>query len=356
MIWLVGLLASGLAMLARLAGLFAGWDARLLKGPGEFPLWVELVCAVLFAFGTAMVASQVTAPKFRAGLIAAILLQPASAMAVGALAGVRVSPFTWLVAILTALGGVAAYRFSSAGKRAGLVRDVFGKHLSTEALARLLGQSDAMESRATKATILSARYLGADWAVVEDVAHRLREQSAWVEVQTGNRLLAVWNLPLTVDSPAAGAVEASLDLGDDWQRGVATGEVRGELTSGAEQWQMRGLAFEKSDALCQANNTFGSRVLLDLATADLVRDSIILRPVDFLVLPASEMATEVFEPLAMATEATPEAVARRDRFWEAVIFFRQKRFAEALAAFDKSGKDPVVQYYQKRLEKLTSSH
>lgn len=358
MIWLIGLVAAGVALLGRLGGLYQSWEAHLLAalhlpvGHGTFPLWVEVLCTVLFACGTAVIGMEVTSSRFRLGLVLAILLQPVSAAAVGALAGMWVPPFTWLVGIVAALLGIAAYRFSTVGKRQRLVREVFGKHLSSESIARLLLQHDAISPKTRPATILSARYLGSDWSRVEETARRLREASAWVELQTGNRLLAVWNMPLELGLSAVNAVESTLNLTSDWQVGVATGEVFGELLT--NHWQMRGPAFEKADALCQANTTFGSQVLVDLATADLVRDQVVLRPVDFLTLPSSEIGVEIFEPLALTRLASEEAVARRDRFWEAVIFFRQKRFAEALSAFQKSGDDAVVRYYLKRLEKLTS--
>jgi hypothetical protein len=360
MIWVVGVVASGLAILGRFGGLFQGWETQLSGhlGVGQrgLPLWVEIVCAVLFAFGTAIVGMQVTSSRYRFGLIAAILLQPLSATAVGALTGTWVSPCTWLVAIIAALAGVAGYRVSAAGKRERLIRQIYGKNLSEASLARLLQQPDALTPKTRPSTVLSARYLGNEWAEIDALASRLREQSAWVEVQTGNRLLAVWNMPLELGTSAVNAVESTLDLAADWQVGVATGDVIGECLPETNLWQMRGAAFEKADALCQANTTFGSRVLLDLTTADLVRDLIVLRPVDLFVLPATELAVEIFEPLALTTKASEEAVAQRDRFWEGVIFFRQKRFSEAQAAFQKSGDDPVVLYYRKRLEKLTSSY
>lgn len=357
-IWLIGIVASGLAMLGRFGGLYEDWNVRFLNLPkemGNFPLWVELVCVGLFAFGTAIVGMQITEAKFRRGLLLAILLQPISAAAVGELAGCWISPFAWLVSIVSAWLGVVAYRLTNAGKRERQIREIFGKYLSRDSLAKLLRDPFAFSAKTAQATILSARYLGNDWSEIEKQANRFRENSAWVELQTGNRLLAVWDMPLSLPAAAENAIEASLGMSDDWQAGVATGEVCGELLAEVQQWQMSGAVFEKADALCQANATFGSHILLDLPTSDTVRESIILRPVEFLILPASELGVEVFQPLALVKNASEEAVQQRDCFWEAVIFFRQKRFSEALAAFHKSGNDAVVQYYLRRLEKLTSS-
>lgn len=355
----ISLIASGVALLARFGGLFHSWDANTaaaLHVPlanAAIPLWLDAICAVLFATGTAIIGVQISASRFRLGLLLATLLQPVSAMAVGALACSWVSPFSWLTAIVSSLLGIAIYHFSDAGKRKLRLQFVFGKNLSESSLTQLKNEPTSFDSKSAEATVLSARFLGKDWSTVEAAAALLREKSAWVELQTGNRLLAVWNIPLPVSDGPVRAVEATLELAADWQIGVATGEVSGQLPA-SDQWQMHGTPFEKADALCQANTTFGSHILLDLATADRVRDSFVLRPVDFLKLPAHEMSVEIFEPLASSETASDETVAQRDRFWEAVIFFRQKRFSEALAAFKKSGDDPVVHYYLTRLEKLTS--
>ncbi len=355
-IWLIGIFASGLALLGLFGGAFASWNA-IWPGNGAmiFPLWVEAVCAVLFALGTAFVGMQVTAPKYQVGLLLVILLQPLSASAVGQLVGVRVPPFAWLVAIIAAWLGVVAYRFTGVGKRERLLRDIFGKNLSDESLARLRPMPDALSARTVRATVLSARHTGGDWNEVERLAAHLREHSAWVEVQAGNRLLGVWDIPLALPTPAETAVVATLGLGDGWQAGMATGEVSGECISATRQWNMSGAVFEKAGALCLANETFGSRLLLDLPTADLVRDSIVVRPVDFFVLPGADLGVEIFEPLASTARASREILAERDAFWEAVIFFRQRRFSEASSALHKSGNDPVVDYYRRRIEKLTPS-
>ena len=354
----ISLIASGLALLVRVGGLLQSWDANTaaaLHVPlanAAIPFWLDAICAALFATGTAIIGVQVSASRFRFGLLFATLLQPISAMGVGALAGSWVSPFTWQTAIASSLLGITVYHFSDAGKRERRLQLVFGKNLSESSLTQLKNEPASLDSRSVEATVLSARFLGHDWAEVETAAAFLREKSAWVELQTGNRLLAVWNIPLPVTDGPDRPVEATLELAAHWQIGVSTGEVSGRLPA-SDQWQMQGTPFEKADALCQANATFGSHILLDLATADRVRDSFVLRPVDFLKLPTHAMKVEIFEPLASSQTASAEIVAQRDRFWEAVIYFRQKRFSEALAAFQKSGDDPVVDYYLTRLEKLS---
>jgi len=355
---LATLLAGGLAIWSRLSGFFAGWDTawQMHLGVADavfgLPLWLELICDGLFAAGTAAVALEVTSWKSRLGLICATGLQPFSALAVGVLAGVWISPFPGLLSIFAAWAAIQGWQMSKAGQREKFFRQLFGRHLSAESLRTLLQQPDALRSTTLEATVLSARLPGQEWERVEAAARYLQSRGAWVEVQTDNRLLAVWNTPLAVADPATSAVEAVLGLEDGWQVGVASGCLEVELEPKQNKWQMRGTAFAQAEALNQANATFGSRILLDLATNDLVSRSVITRPVDLFVQPGAEWGLEIFEPRALLAGAAPEMIEQRDRFWEAVIFYRQKRFAEALQALQKAGQDPVVEFYRKRLENL----
>jgi hypothetical protein len=45
---------------------------------------------------------------------------------------------------------------------------------------------------------------------------------------------------------------------------------------------------------------------------------------------------EIYEPLWLTAEAKPEHIARRDSFWSGVVLYREKRWAEAYAEFQKA--------------------
>src|SRR6266404_559714 len=66
---------------------------------------------------------------------------------------------------------------------------------------------------------------------------------------------------------------------------------------------------------------------------------------------------EIYEPLWPAAEAKPEQLARRDCFWNGVVFYREKRWAEAYSEFQKARgpneeEDMPLQLYLRRLEPL----
>ena len=64
---------------------------------------------------------------------------------------------------------------------------------------------------------------------------------------------------------------------------------------------------------------------------------------------------EVYELLGLTENATAEEIIRRDRFWTAIVFFRERRWNEALAEFnrargDNGEVDQPLQWYFRRLE------
>ena len=108
---------------------------------------------------------------------------------------------------------------------------------------------------------------------------------------------------------------------------------------------------------CALNRFYGSRALMDTATFDRVSEAVVARPIDFVSGLNSHDRLEVYEPLWLAAEAGPERVAQRDSFWSGVVLYREKRWAEAYAEFQKARgseteDDPALEFYLRRLEPL----
>jgi len=106
---------------------------------------------------------------------------------------------------------------------------------------------------------------------------------------------------------------------------------------------------------CALNHFYGSNALMDTPTFDQVSETVVARPIDFLSGLNSHDRLEIYEPLWLAAEATPEHIARRDSFWSAVVLYREKRWAEAYNEFQKARgseqeEDPPLQFYLRKLE------
>ena len=66
---------------------------------------------------------------------------------------------------------------------------------------------------------------------------------------------------------------------------------------------------------------------------------------------------EIYEPVALALNASREVITRRDAFWNGVVLYREKRWAEAYSQFQNARgpegeEDRPLQLYLRRLEPL----
>jgi class 3 adenylate cyclase len=114
---------------------------------------------------------------------------------------------------------------------------------------------------------------------------------------------------------------------------------------------------ELARRFCVANRFYGSKVLIGPRTFELASRYIVARPIDFLSGVNSRERHEIYEPLWPAANANPEQLARRDCFWIGVVFYREKRWAEAYSEFQKARgpnekEDAPLQLYLRRLEPL----
>ena len=145
----------------------------------------------------------------------------------------------------------------------------------------------------------------------------------------------------------------------DMRAGVSSGAI----IAGALKDSQRPLLLAGGEPIdlarrfCALNNFYGSSALIDTPTFDRVSDTVVARPIDFVSGLNSHDRIEIYEPLWLAVEAKPERVARRDAFWNGVVLYREKRWAEAYSEFQKARAsededDPPLQFYLRRLEPL----
>ena len=211
---------------------------------------------------------------------------------------------------------------------------------------------------------------------IRDVADRLLEAGSYIQAADGEGVVAIFGFPDSNAEHADKAVRVALDLVQDFcERQQDNGEIPGNcaahvgITSGtiivaplkaSERPALltSGEPVELARRMCAANRLYGSHILIGTRTFDLVSKAIVARPIDFLKEADSQDRHEVYEPLWLASEAKPEHIARRDFFWNGVVLYREKRWAEAYAEFQKARgsdeeDDAPLQFYLRRLEPLT---
>ena len=211
---------------------------------------------------------------------------------------------------------------------------------------------------------------------IRDVADRLLEAGSYIQAADGEGVVAIFGFPDNNAEHADKAVRVALDLVQDFcERQQDNGEMPGNcaahvgITSGTiivaplkagerPALLTSGEPVELARRMCAANRLYGSHILIGTRTFDLAGKAIVARPIDFLKESASQDRHEIYEPLWVASEAKPEHIARRDFFWNGVVLYREKRWAEAYTEFQKARgsddeDDAPLQFYLRRLEPLT---
>ena len=151
------------------------------------------------------------------------------------------------------------------------------------------------------------------------------------------------------DAPASVGVHAGISSGIMIMAPVKNNGQRGVLATGEP--------VELARRFCIANRFYGSRVLLGPRTFELASKILVARPIDFLSGVDVRERHEIYEPVALALEASRDQITRRDAFWNGVVLYREKRWAEAYSQFQNARgpegeEDRPLQLYLRRLEPL----
>src|SRR5213595_3410262 len=208
----------------------------------------------------------------------------------------------------------------------------------------------------------------------ETTAH-LIEQGAYLHAADGEGVVAIFVFPTPNSEHAQQAVRVVLDINKNFRerredgedvfdkRGICAGISAGTIVAGALKDSQRPLLLASGEPIdlarrfCALNRFYGSTALMDTRTFDRVSDTVVSRPIDFVSGLNSHDRLEIYEPLCLAAEAGPQRVAQRDSFWSGVILYREKRWAEAYAEFQKARgseteDNPPLEFYLRRLEPL----
>ena len=220
-----------------------------------------------------------------------------------------------------------------------------------------------------------AAFTEATGKFIRETAARLVEEGAYLQAADGEGVVGVFGFPAPDPEHTQKAARVVLDLiknsrerDEDKEKVASSGDIRagissGAIIAGALQESRRPLLLTSGEPIdlarrfCALNRFYGSRALMDTSTFDRVSEAVVARPIDFVSGLNSHDRLEVYEPLWLAAEAGPERVAQRDSFWSGVVLYREKRWAEAYAEFQKARgseteDDPALEFYMRRLEPL----
>ena len=202
----------------------------------------------------------------------------------------------------------------------------------------------------------------------------LLNAGAYLHAADGEGVVAIFGFPGAATDHAEKAVRAAFDLKQLFTTpvqssngenplnigahiGISSGSIIAGPTTENRDIFVMGEAIELARRFCVANRFYGSRILIGPRTFELASNFFVARPIDFLTGVSAQERHEIYEPLAVAADAPGDLVARRDSFWNGVVLYREKRWAEAYKEFQKARgpaeeEDAPLNLYLRRLEPL----
>ncbi|HEV2839981.1 MAG TPA: adenylate/guanylate cyclase domain-containing protein [Chthoniobacterales bacterium] len=200
-----------------------------------------------------------------------------------------------------------------------------------------------------------------------------RKAGAYIESAGGEGVVAIFGFPESDKQHAEKATRKAMALTQAFSQaaksdgpasiGVHAGVSSGIMimapvkNNGQRSLLATGEPVELARRFCIANRFYGSRVLLGPRTFELASKILVARPIDFLSGVDVRERHEIYEPVVLALEASRDQITRRDAFWNGVVLYREKRWAEAYSQFQNARgpegeEDRPLQLYLRRLEPL----
>ena len=392
-------MVSLLLLIIHLPRLIWPLDAAVARALGvsganlSHPL-VQALVFVPLAFAIAWTTIDINRPLYK-GLIAAVAAAEVFTLSVlVSLYGAYFSPILPAAAVAMAFAAGFIYSRSETGQRQRLADAAFGARVSDEQMRALIDGRTPLDDAGNlqELTLVVAEILNherlmdaLDPAQHAAVSNRFLNAAAEILVRAGGTLAAcdgegvrvIFGTPLPSAEHAASACRAALEaarqtrtlnadlardhagLTCDLRLGINSGEMAvGRF--GAQRLGGFGVAGEEvsfTRRLCAANLVYGTTILLGARTFDMAESAIEARPLELLRRRQGDAFLEVYELLGEPKDLSPEDLARRDLFWTGVIFFREKRLADAMAKFTlarapDNRPDAPLDYYVNRIRQL----
>lgn len=392
----IGSLAAGIALSLSFGRLLARPAAALDKALGltsnDNLTFGNCLLVIGLGFTFAWIMQEVNSVTRRLGIFLLAIAELIGAAWLLARAGITFSPWGAILAIVAATALAIIARKIGPLRQRRLAQQVFGGRLAQQGRDRLTEskETDFLQPIVRTASVVLCEVANeselADELSAPDCAKLIREfieQSSshflraggYLHAADGEGIRVLFGFPNESSAHATEAARAALAFRDqfrdlarrqpealgkiDLRVGISSGTVVATLREDrpGRELVISGEPLEVARRLARANQIYGSEILLGPRTFSAAGKEILARPMDFLLNGEAHDRLEVYELLALAEKATPEEVARRDRFWTAVVYFRERRWNEACAEFNRARSegaetDRPLQWYLRRLEPL----
>lgn len=302
-------------------------------------------------------------------------------------------PLPAVLAVVLSFGAATAYASFGGRSKSGVAKELFRGRVSDERFAQIATgevryepEPKSYEATAVVCDIANKHDLADECApaelaeitdkFIQHATESFVKAGAYIDTITGEGIVAVFGFPGEDAEQAEKATRHALALVESFDKlrgngsngvfekfGVHLGISSGTMIFAPLRQDERrslistGEPVELARRFCIANRFYGSRVLIGPGTFELASKNIVARPIDFLSGVDVRERHEIYEPLMLTSEATPDEIARRDSFWNGVVLYREKRWAEAYTQFQRARgpddeDDAPLQLYLRRLEPL----
>ena len=394
---IIGVIVSGLVLWLHVSGFALRAElplSGLLSRSGAATRVVserlQYALAFVLAAGVAWMMIETTRRRNLALIVAALAVELLAVTWICSLFAIFFQPLPSMLSALLSLGAAAGY-VAMRERRAQRPAIVFEDRLSEKQIdlietgkVPVQNEPKAYDVTAVVCDIGNKHDLAEELepAAFAELATRfiayatgtLREAGAYIETAAGEGVVAIFGYPSEIAPHAEKATREAMKLVESFpmpkngespvpavtlHAGVSSGRiiVAPFMNEDRAGTFVVGEPVELARRFCIANRFYGSRVLIGPRTFELAGRALIARPIDFLSGVDVRERHEIYEPVTLAEDASAEAIQRRDSFWNGVVLYREKRWAEAYAQFQRARSpdntdDPPLQLYLRRLEPL----
>ena len=357
-------------------GVLYHWTAWAnLAGSGfvrTLPSVVPLALATAFLALIVWIGSRLNTVAFPALVAAALIFGTLGAAYIGLSAGWFLPPTTPAIASLFALLGVAIERFWLEQRRRREVQAIFGSYVAPEVVDLLVRDPSAIElgGERREATVFFCDLAGfTDLSeqvppeqlldivngYLQETSDCLLTHGAYIDKYIGDAVMAVFGVPLAQPDHALAACRGALatqrllaarndHLARTYGRtlglriGINTGEmIVGNMGSHRKKnYTVLGDCVNLASRLEGANKEFGTGILVGENTANLVRDTLILRPLPALRVKGKKTAVPVYELIGEGDDVSAAQQRFVATYSRAHTLYTTRQFSEAARAFSEA--------------------
>jgi class 3 adenylate cyclase len=182
------------------------------------------------------------------------------------------------------------------------------------------------------------------------MSEHVKKEDGYLDKFIGDSVMAYWGVPFITEQDyairavraALGCVQPVAELSARWIKegkseflhriGIASGSiVVGNIGSTTKKnYTLIGDSVNLASRLEGTNKEYGTRILIDHATWEMVRDEILCREIDAIIVVGKTIAVNVYEPLCAHKDATEEDQRKAELYTRALTEYRGQRFQTAV--------------------------